>query len=137
MRLMRSARGRLAKKFLFSLSLNPPSSEKVPIDNFEAAIEAIEERLGLEGQPRAIVFHEKGGRRHAHAVWSRIDADEMKAIILPFYKMKLREPLRKRCISSMAGKCRAAKSIARNVIRPISRTPNGNRRSVPVTIPKR
>jgi hypothetical protein len=40
---------------------------------FEAAIDMAEQRLGLDGHPRAIVFHEKEGRRHAHAVWSRID----------------------------------------------------------------
>jgi hypothetical protein len=41
---------------------------------FELAIERIEERLGLQGQPRAIVIHEKNARVHAHCVWSRIDA---------------------------------------------------------------
>jgi hypothetical protein len=35
--------------------------------------------------------HEKEGRRHAHVVWSRIDADEMKAINLPHFKNKLRD----------------------------------------------
>src|SRR5690606_33512002 len=55
------------------------------------AIDAIEHKLGLSGQPRAIVFHEKDGRRHAHAVWSRIDAEQMKAINLPHYKLKLRD----------------------------------------------
>ena len=55
----------------------------------ELAIGGIESELGLEGQPRAIVFHEKEGRRHAHAVWSRIDGEEMKAINLPFYKRAL------------------------------------------------
>src|SRR3546814_11029161 len=38
-----------------------------------------------------IVFHEKEGRRHAHAVWSRIDADTMTAKPLPFFKTKLRD----------------------------------------------
>jgi hypothetical protein len=85
------SRGTRAKQFLFSLSLNPPLKERVPVETFEAAISKVEERLGLQGQPRAIVFHEKEGRRHAHAVWSRIDTDEMKAINLPFYKTKLRE----------------------------------------------
>ena len=36
-------------------------------------------------------MHEKEGRRHAHVVWSRIDADEMKAINLPHFKVKLRD----------------------------------------------
>lgn len=43
------------------------------------------------GQPRIVVFHEKEGRRHCHAVWSRIDADEMKAVPLPHLKMKMRD----------------------------------------------
>ncbi|HWH73026.1 MAG TPA: relaxase/mobilization nuclease domain-containing protein [Methylibium sp.] len=85
------SRGTRAKQFLFSLSLNPPAQERVSIDEFEAAIEQVEQKLGLGGQPRAVVFHEKEGRRHAHVVWSRIDAQEMKAINLPHYKLKLRD----------------------------------------------
>ena len=85
------SRGTRAQQFLFSLSLNPPPNERVPVEVFETAIETIEQKLGLEGQPRAIVFHEKEGRRHAHVVWSRIDTEEMKAINLPFYKTKLRD----------------------------------------------
>lgn len=72
-----------------SLSLNPPADARVPVEVFESAIERIEERLGLEGQPRAVVFHEKEGRLHAHAVWSRIDADTMTARQMSFFKQKL------------------------------------------------
>lgn len=90
------SRGTRCKQFLYSLSLNPPPDAQVETRVFEAAIERIEKELGLEGQPRAIVFHEKAGadgitRRHAHAVWSRIDTEEMKAIPLPFTKLKLRD----------------------------------------------
>lgn len=85
------SRGTRCKNYLFSLSLNPPEGEDVPVEVFEATIERIEEKLGLKDQPRAIVFHEKEGRRHAHAVWSRIDALEMKAINLPHYKAKLND----------------------------------------------
>ena len=85
------SRGTRCKNFLFSLSLSPPQQESVPAEVFEAAIEQIEQRLGLKDQPRAIVFHEKEGRRHAHAVWSRIDAIEMKAINLPHFKRKLND----------------------------------------------
>ena len=85
------SRGTRASQFMFSLSLNPPPNEKVPVSTFEAAIEIIEQKLGLDGQPRAIVFHEKEGRRHAHVVWSRIDTEKMKAINLPFYKTTLRD----------------------------------------------
>ena len=74
------SKGTKCRKFLYSLSLNPPPGEQVPEDAFEKAIERIEKDLGLGGQPRAIVFHEKEGRRHAHAVWSRIDTSAMKAV---------------------------------------------------------
>ena len=77
------------QKYLFSLSLNPPIGEEVSVADFETAVVQAEEQLGLSGQPRAIVFHEKNGRRHAHAVWSRIDGQELKAINLPHYKRKL------------------------------------------------
>ena len=83
------SQGTKCKQFLFSLSLNPPENEIVPVEIFEKAISNIERKLGLAGQPRALVFHEKEGRRHAHCVWSRIDVNQMKAINLPHFKMKL------------------------------------------------
>ena len=75
---------------MYSLSLNPPQNENVSIEDFGDAIQRVENKLGLTGQPRAIVFHEKNGRRHAHAVWSRIILDQMKAVQLPHTKFKLR-----------------------------------------------
>ncbi len=87
-----TARGTRCQKYLFSLSINPPASQKVETETFLEAIKGAEERLGLEGQPRAIVFHEKGDRRHCHVVWSRIDSEEMKAVPLAFTKRKLMEP---------------------------------------------
>lgn len=80
-----------AKQFLFSVSFNPPKDQDASIETFIDAITRAENALGLTGQPRAIVFHEKEGRRHAHAVWSRIDTDELKAINLPFFKSKLND----------------------------------------------
>jgi len=87
------ALGTKAEKYLYSLSLSPPIGANVTTKEFEQAIEKVEAKLGLTGQPRAIVFHEKGDNRdrHAHAVWSRIDADDMKAVPMPFHKMKLRD----------------------------------------------
>lgn len=89
------SRGTKCSKFLFSLSLSPPEAENVPVKAFEDAIETIESKLGLNGQPRVIVFHEKEGRRHAHCVWSRIDADTMTAIDMPHFKLKLQDVARK------------------------------------------
>ncbi|WP_422363225.1 relaxase/mobilization nuclease domain-containing protein [Pyruvatibacter mobilis] len=85
------AKGTRCKNYLFSMSINPPANEKVRTEDFELAIERIEQKLGLEDQPRAIVFHEKDGRRHAHVVWSRIDSERMRALNMAHYKMKLRD----------------------------------------------
>lgn len=85
------SRGTKCRQFMFSVSLNPPQDVIAPPEYFEKAITQVEERTGLSGQPRVIVFHAKEGRRHAHAVWSRINAQEMKAINLPHYKLKLND----------------------------------------------
>ncbi|MFZ5734733.1 MAG: relaxase/mobilization nuclease domain-containing protein, partial [Pseudomonadota bacterium] len=85
------ARGTRCRQPVFSLSLNPPKDAHASLADLMQAVERAEEALGLSGQPRAIVIHEKEGRRHAHAVWSRIDADQMKAINLPFFKSRLSE----------------------------------------------
>lgn len=83
--------GTKCQQYLFSLSLNPPQSANVSVEEFERVIGEIECRMGLMGQPRAIVFHEKKGRRHAHCVWSRINVNQMRAINLPHYKLRLRD----------------------------------------------
>ncbi|WP_305968476.1 MULTISPECIES: relaxase/mobilization nuclease domain-containing protein [unclassified Mameliella] len=83
------SKGTRCRQYLFSLSLNPPETAEAKVEDFEAAITDIEQKLGLEGQPRAVVFHEKEGRRHAHCVWSRIDTNSMTALNLAFYKRKL------------------------------------------------
>jgi len=85
------SRGTKCIQFMFSVSLNPPQNVIAPPEYFEKAVAKIEERNGLSGQPRVIVFHEKEGRRHAHAIWSRIDAESMTAINLPHYKLKLKD----------------------------------------------
>ena len=84
------ARGTRCRQFLFSVSFNPPEHAAVTDRDFRHAARQVEKQLGLTGQPRAIIVHEKDGRRHAHCVWSRIDSNQMKAINLPHFKIKLR-----------------------------------------------
>ncbi len=86
-----TSKGTRCQKYLYSLSLNPPANAKVDTSDFESAIEQAEKRLGLAGQPRAVVFHEKDDRRNCHVVWSRIDTESMKAIPISFPKLKLKE----------------------------------------------
>ncbi|SFA88841.1 Relaxase/Mobilisation nuclease domain-containing protein [Poseidonocella pacifica] len=88
------AKATKCKQYLFSLSLNPPEDAIASEQDFIDAANRAGRKLGLDGQPRAIVIHEKEGRRHAHVVWSRIDADELKAINLPHFKAKLRDVAR-------------------------------------------
>jgi len=85
------AKGTRCRQPIFSLSLNPPKDETVAVDDLMKAADRVELTLRLEGLPRAIVIHEKNGRRHAHVVWSRIDTDQMKAVNLPFFKIKLKQ----------------------------------------------
>ena len=89
------SRATKCKQHLYSLSLNPPQGAEAKEVDYVNAANAVEEQLGLQGQPRAIVFHEKIGqdgilRRHAHAVWCRIDRKEMKAINMSFDRDQLR-----------------------------------------------
>lgn len=85
------SKGTRCRQFLFTCSLNPPKGANASVQDLRDAADRAEKALGLTGQPRVIVIHEKQGRRHAHVVWSRIDANEMKAINLPFFKTRLNE----------------------------------------------
>ncbi|MCU7846936.1 MAG: relaxase/mobilization nuclease domain-containing protein [Candidatus Thiodiazotropha sp. (ex Lucinoma kastoroae)] len=82
------SQGTRCQQPMMSVSFNPPEGEDVTFDQFETAFDSLEQKLGLTDQPRAVVFHEKHGRRHAHVVWSRIDIDSMKAINMSHFKNK-------------------------------------------------
>lgn len=82
------ASGTRCKQSLYSLSINP--SEPMTRAQYAQAVERIEGKLGLAGQPRAIVFHVKEGREHCHVVWSRIDVKNMRAVQLSHDRQKLR-----------------------------------------------
>jgi len=78
------------ENYLYSLSVNPdPAQDLLTHEQYFDYIDRVESKLGLAGQPRAVVFHEKYGREHCHVVWSRIDADNEKAIQLAFDREKL------------------------------------------------
>ncbi len=83
------AKGTKCRQPVFSLSMSPPKDATVSREDFFEAADRAERALGLEGQPRAVVIHEKQGRMHAHVVWSRIDPEAMKAVNLPHFKNRL------------------------------------------------
>ena len=72
--------GTRAKNYFYHANLNTLAHEKLTPEQWERAADLLEKELGLEGQPRFIVEHDKKGRVHRHAVWLRIDVDHMKAI---------------------------------------------------------
>ncbi len=76
--------------YLYSLSINPDERQRrLTREEYLAYIDAVENKLGLTGQPRAVVFHIKNDREHCHVVWSRIDAGQGKAVHMPFDHDKL------------------------------------------------
>jgi hypothetical protein len=80
------------RKYLYSLSLNPDQRQgRLTREQYLDFIDRAEKRLGLENQPRAIVFHVKHGREHAHVVWSRIDTEKMRAVQMSNDHQKLRK----------------------------------------------
>lgn len=85
------SKGTQCKQYMYSLSLNPPKEANAKTYDFEKALKQVEQDLGLEGQPRVVVFHEKEGRRHAHCVWSRIDAESMTAVNMSHDRYKLKD----------------------------------------------
>lgn len=85
------SRATQCRKYLYSLSLNPdPKQGPLTRVQYLDFINRAEQRLGLAGQPRAVVFHVKHGREHCHVVWSRIDEKVMKAVQLSHDHQNLR-----------------------------------------------
>lgn len=80
--------GTRCKEPLYSLSINP--SAPLTREQYAAAINHIEKRLGLQGRARAVVFHDKNDREHCHVVWCRIDTDKMRAVHMGHDHQKLR-----------------------------------------------
>ena len=68
------------KKPFYHASINTRADERLTPEQRMQAIDRLEKDLGLTGQPRAVVVHEKEGREHCHIVWSRIDLDKMRTI---------------------------------------------------------
>jgi hypothetical protein len=74
------AAGARTTKPFYHGSINTREDERLTDEQRTHAIDKLEASLGLAGQPRVVVVHEKEGREHCHIVWSRIDLDRMAAI---------------------------------------------------------
>jgi hypothetical protein len=73
------AAGSRCQNYFYHADMNPRENEHLTDEQWSRAVDTLEKELGLEGQPRFVVEHEKNGRVHRHVVWSRIDADTMTA----------------------------------------------------------
>ncbi|WP_019013974.1 relaxase/mobilization nuclease domain-containing protein [Elioraea tepidiphila] len=69
--------GTRGKKGLYHVNIDPDARYEMTRAQWARAVEVLEKELGLEGQPRAVVMHEKKGRQHIHVVWQRTDIETM------------------------------------------------------------
>ena len=69
--------GTRGTKGLYHANIDPAKDYTMTPEQWQRAVEVLEKELGLEGQPRAVVMHQKHGREHVHVVWARTDIDEM------------------------------------------------------------
>ena len=74
------SRGTKCDNYFYQANINPRADEKLTPQQWHKAVDTLEKNLGLTGQPRFVIEHEKEGRTHRHVVWSRIDTERMVAI---------------------------------------------------------
>ena len=69
--------GTRGSKGLYHANIDPDARYTMTPAQWARAVDVLEKELGLEGQPRAVVLHEKHGREHIHVVWARTDIETM------------------------------------------------------------
>jgi hypothetical protein len=89
------AEGTRCEKPFFHVQVRLPKGEQLTREQWQKVADRIERQLGFHDQPRAVVFHQKGGQEHMHLVFSRINTDIMQAIDPGLYKRKLKQICRK------------------------------------------
>jgi len=62
---------------LYHANIDPHSQYPMTPKQWKRAVDVLEKELGFEGQPRAVVMHDKEGRQHIHVVWARTDIETM------------------------------------------------------------
>jgi hypothetical protein len=66
------ALGTRTTNYLYHAHMNPREGEQLTPEQWQEAADILERHLGLTGQPRVVVEHEKKGRIHRHVIWNRI-----------------------------------------------------------------
>jgi hypothetical protein len=69
--------GTSGTKGLYHVNIDPDARYDMTPAQWAEAVAVLEKELGLDGQPRAVVLHEKKGRQHIHIVWARTDLETM------------------------------------------------------------
>lgn len=65
-------------KGLYHANIDPEAHYEMTDEQWFRAVEVLEKELGLDGQPRVVVMHEKKDRQHLHVVWARTDMEQLK-----------------------------------------------------------
>lgn len=71
------SQGTQGTRGLYHANIDPAAQYTMTAAQWARAVDVLERELGLDGQPRAVVLHEKEGRQHIHVVWQRTDIDTM------------------------------------------------------------
>lgn len=69
--------GTRGTKGLYHVNIDPDARYDMTPQQWAEAVAVLERELGFDGQPRAVVLHEKKGRQHIHVVWARTDIETM------------------------------------------------------------
>jgi hypothetical protein len=69
--------GTRGTKGLYHVNIDPAEGYVMSLEQWQHCVEILETELGFDGQPRAVVLHQKYGRQHLHVVWARTDIDTM------------------------------------------------------------
>jgi len=72
--------GTKCDNYFYQANINPRADEHLTPEQWVEAVDTLERNLGLTGQPRFVIEHEKDGRTHRHVVWSRVDVEHQRAI---------------------------------------------------------
>jgi hypothetical protein len=78
--IMGIASGTKCKNPFYVVSINPDEDERLTPAQWQEAVDRVEHRLGLDGQARIVIEHQKHDRIHCHVVWSRVDLATMGVI---------------------------------------------------------
>jgi nucleoside-triphosphatase THEP1 len=66
------AQGSKCKKALWHAQLSPAHTDNLTRAQQLEAVDILEKHHGFQGQPRAVVVHQKEGHEHVHVTWSRM-----------------------------------------------------------------